>query len=117
MISNSFYYINKPYEKFFVKLPNSTPEKEMDTLAEFRILIIDRKNYWIRNQPKAKIKETKPEKIEPKPLPASIELKKELRLLINLVLTHRKEEYRKYGYKSVSEIRAQIDTLIDQLGE
>lgn len=62
-------------------------------------------------------KPPKPEKIEAKPLPASIELKKELRLLINLVLTHRKEQYKKYGYKSVSEIRAQIDTLIDQLGE
>lgn len=56
------------------------------------------------------------EKIEMKPLPATIEMKKELRLLINLVLTHRKEEYNKYGYKSVSEIRSQIDTLIDQLG-
>lgn len=58
----------------------------------------------------------KPTKIEAKPLPATIEFKKELRLLINLVLTHRKEEYAKYGFKSVSEIRSQIDTLIDQLG-
>jgi len=60
--------------------------------------------------------EAKKGKIEMKPLPASIEMKKELRLLINLVLTHRKEEYAKYGFKSVSEIRSQIDTLIDQLG-
>lgn len=69
---------------------------------------------------KEKVKEVitpkKPEKITPKPLPETLELKKELRLLINLVLTHRKEEYKKYGYKSVSEIRASIDALIDQLG-
>ncbi len=56
------------------------------------------------------------EKIEMKPLPATKELKKELRLLINLVLTHRKEQYIQYGYKTVSEIRAKIDTLIDELG-
>lgn len=67
-------------------------------------------------KPKIPVKPKIPEKIEAKPLPATIELKKELRLLINLVLTHRKEEYTKYGYKSVSEIRSQIDTLIDQLG-
>lgn len=58
----------------------------------------------------------KPIIVKPKPLPATMELKKELRLLINLVLTHRKEEYKKYGYKTVSEIRAEINTLIDQLG-
>lgn len=71
---------------------------------------------------KAKIEKAKkpkmirPEEIKAKPLPEAKELKKELRLLINLVLTHRKEEYTKYGYKTVSEIRSQIDTLIDELG-
>ena len=47
--------------------------------------------------------------------PAKSEMKKELRLLINLVFTHRKEEYMKFGFKTVSEIRTEIDTLIDQL--
>jgi len=71
----------------------------------------------VKPKPKPKPKLVIPETrlVEPKPLPSNLELKKELRLLINLALTHRKEQYAKYGYKSVSEIRSQIDTLIDQL--
>lgn len=95
------------------KIPIKLPQKPRKAITKAKIEKAKKPKYESKLE---YLEAQRKEKIEMKPLPATIEFKKELRLLINLVLTHRKEEYAKYGYKSVSEIRAEIDTIIDKLG-
>ena len=105
------------------KKPKPTKPVKEDIITKYEKAKIKRRKKKEKVKPKIiistdirePVEPLEPEKITPKPLPATDELVKELELLINIGFTNRPAEYRKIGYKSKSELRAQISMLIGKL--